>query len=374
MTQKDKTISDLRKELNKWKTECLIAQEALRERRNKYLSATNAVPDPIVFYDLKGKVTYLNPAFTKVFGWSLEDLLDKRINFVPDKEQQETKQAIEKMLLGKKILNWETKRFTKDNTLLDIQLSSSAFKDHYGKIIGIIVIHRDITQSKKIAKKLLESEQRYRSAMEASADPIIVYDNQGRVTYFNPAFSRVFKWSLEECINKKMDDFVPDENWPETRKMIDMVIAGKFFSGIETARFDKYGTIIPVSISGSTFKDKNNNVIGSVIGFQDIGERKKAEEALKQREKLNGVLEMAGAVCHELNQPAMAIQGYAEIFLMNIDTDNPLHEKVDKIKEQVDRIGLLTKKLMNITKYETREYTKGQKIVDIDKASDHNQA
>ncbi|MCP3875299.1 MAG: PAS domain S-box protein [Desulfobacteraceae bacterium] len=371
MENKKKSISQLTAELEQWKTDCLLAQAELQKRRNKYLSATNAVPDPIIFYDLHGKVTYLNPAFTRVFEWTMEDILNKKIDFVPEENKEKTQKLIQQMLEGEKILSHETKRFTKNRTLLDIQLSSSAYKDHSGKIIGIVVIHRDITQQKKIAKKLLESEQRYRSAMEASADPIIVYDNQGQVTYFNPAFSRVFKWSLEECIHGKMDAFVPKKNWPETKKMIDMVIAGKFFSGIETARFDKYGSIIPVSISGSTFKDKHNKVIGSVIGFQDISERKQAEEALKQREKLKGILELAGAVCHELSQPAMAIQGYAEIFLMGIDKDNPLYEKVDKIREQVDRIGTLTKKLMNITKYETREYTKGHKIVDLDKASDN---
>ncbi|MCK5696014.1 MAG: PAS domain S-box protein [Desulfobacula sp.] len=214
-----------------------------------------------------------------------------------------------------------------------------------------------------------EQENRYLSAMEAVPDPIILYDVKGRVIYFNPAFSRVFKWSLKECINKKMDKFVPEENWPETKNMIDMVLAGEFFSGIETARYDRDGNIIPVSISASTYKDKENRVIGSVVNLQDISERKQAEETLKQREKLKGVLEMAGAVCHELSQPAMIIAGYAEILLLNITKDDFLYEKIDRIREQVDRIGVLTKKLMNITKYETLEYSKGKKIVDIDKAS-----
>ncbi len=234
-------------------------------------------------------------------------------------------------------------------------------------------LHEELAEWKakclKAQEALREQEDRYLSAMDAVPDPIILYDVQGKVTYFNPAFSRVFKWALEERINKKMDEFVPEENWPETRRMIDMVLAGEFFSGIETARYDRDGNIIPVSISGSAYKDKENRVIGSIINLQDISERRQAEETLNQREKLKGVLEMAGAVCHELSQPAMIIAGYTELLLMNMTKDDLVYEKVNNIREQVDRIGVLTKKLMNITKYETREYSKGKKIVDIDKAS-----
>lgn len=332
-------------------------------------SIIDAIPDPVVFYDLNGHVTHLNAAFTRVFGWGLSELLNKRIDFVPEEYHEQTWLALNRILGGEPVHSLETKRLRKDGALLDIQLSCATYADENGNTVGSAVIYRDITEKKRIEASLLESEERYRSAMEAAADPIIVYDKEGRVIYFNPAFSRVFKWSLSERINRKMDDFVPEANWPETRKMIDMVIAGHYFSGVETARYDKYGTIIPVSVSGSTFKDKHNRVMGSVISLQDISERKKSEEIVKQKDKLAGVLEMAGAVCHELSQPAMIIAGYAEIFLLSIDKQSPLFEKIDKIRAQVERIGELTQKLMNITKYETREYSQGKTIVDIDKAS-----
>lgn len=369
MESQKKSIFHLSRELERYKIRCAETQKTLNEYRNRFFSATDAVPDPVVFYDLKGHVTYLNPAFTKVFGWKLEDLLNQKIDFVPMEYLEETNHTLKRMLAGEIIHSFETRRYTKAGNLLDILLSCATYTDDKGEIVGSTVIFRDVTEKKGIEAKLLESEEKYRSAMEAAADPIIVYDNEGWVIYFNPAFSRVFKWSLSERINRKMDDFVPEANWPETKKMIDMVIAGEFFSGIETARYDKYRNIIPVSISGSTYKDKQNRVMGSVISLQDITERKKAEEAVKQEEKLKGALEMAGAVCHELSQPAMIIDGYVEIFLMSIEKDSPLFEKIDKIRVQVKRIGELTQKLMNITKYETREYSKGKTIVDIDKAS-----
>ena len=86
------------------------------------------------------------------------------------------------------------------------------------------------------------------------------------------------------------------------------------------------------------------------------------------REKLQCIIEMSGAVCHELNQPLQSISTYSELLMMDIDKENPSYEQIKKIKGQVDRMGEITKKLMNITKYETKGYPMGQ-IIDIDKAS-----
>jgi len=90
---------------------------------------------------------------------------------------------------------------------------------------------------------------------------------------------------------------------------------------------------------------------------------------LFQREKLRGVVEMAGATCHEFNQPMQVISGYAELLLKQIPQTSPLHPKVVKIKEATEMMAQVTSKLQQITRYETREYFDGIKIIDIDKSS-----
>lgn len=92
------------------------------------------------------------------------------------------------------------------------------------------------------------------------------------------------------------------------------------------------------------------------------------QNALAEKEKLQGVHEMAGAVCHEFNQPLMVISGYSEMLLMDLSEDNPQYETCRKINEQVHRLGKITRKLMGITKYKTKRYLKGN-IVDINEAS-----
>ncbi len=110
------------------------------------------------------------------------------------------------------------------------------------------------------------------------------------------------------------------------------------------------------------------------IGFgmhllnRQISRRLQAEAELRRHGKLQGAMEMAGAVCHELNQPMQAVSGYSGIITMGIKADDPLGKKLESIKQQIDRMGIITRKLMDITRYETTEYNHG-KIIDIDKAT-----
>jgi len=91
------------------------------------------------------------------------------------------------------------------------------------------------------------------------------------------------------------------------------------------------------------------------------------QKTLAEKEKLKGVIEMSGAVCHELNQPMQVVSGISEMLMMDVQDDNLLLGNIKTIKEQIYIMGEITKKLMRVTKYETKDYLKG-KIIDIDKA------
>jgi len=97
--------------------------------------------------------------------------------------------------------------------------------------------------------------------------------------------------------------------------------------------------------------------------------RKQLEEERLQSERLKGVIEMAGAACHELNQPLQILSGYSHLLLSDLSEDSPLFWEIKKIKEMVNQLGQITQKIMYITRYETKEYIEGSNIIDIDKAS-----
>jgi DNA-binding response OmpR family regulator len=93
------------------------------------------------------------------------------------------------------------------------------------------------------------------------------------------------------------------------------------------------------------------------------------QNELREWEKLQGVLEMAGAVCHELNQPLQSISGYSELLLLDMNEDDTKYQTLQKIKSQVDRVAQLTRKIMKITRYQSKPYAGESRIIDIEYAS-----
>jgi PAS domain S-box-containing protein len=138
------------------------AEARIRQSERRYRSFLESSPDPIVVYDMQGVATYVNPAFEQTFGFSRHELLGKQIDFVPDVCWPETKAAIHRMLSGKKITMFETKRLARDGRILDVQISSTLFQDPNGQPTGNIVTLRDISARKKAEEAL----QQYHDQLE----------------------------------------------------------------------------------------------------------------------------------------------------------------------------------------------------------------
>ncbi len=122
------------------------------------------------------------------------------------------------------------------------------------------------------------------------------------------------------------------------------------------------------------YHDSQGNLRGIVNDLRDITDRRQAEKQQLRREKIQVVLEVAGAVCHELIQPIQIISMCAQLILINENDsnenrDSEYYEKVKTIYEQIERMKKITEKLKRITRYETIDYVDGIKIVDLDKAS-----
>ena len=186
---------------------------------------------------------------------------------------------------------------------------------------------------------------------------------------------RVFRemtgYSLEElkCITFQM---MTPPHWLEIEgKIVTKEIDGKGNGDeYEKELIRKDGTIFPVSIKGWVTRDEQGNPVGLWGFVRDISQRERLEAEKIQRERLQGVLEMAGAASPELNQPMQVISGYAELLEKRIKFDNEFKREMSILKVQIGKLAEMTRKLQNITKYKTKDYVEGLKIIDIDGASD----
>ncbi len=163
---------------------------------------------------------------------------------------------------------------------------------------------KDQIRGRRMAEREgIESRERYYLLMEAAPDPIVNYDMKGRVIYINPAFARVFGWSMEECQGRKMDHFVPDACWPETKIMIEQVRTGQGIFNVETRRLTKDGHVVDVSISGASALDARGYLTGSIIILRDITRSKSLEKQVMQagdRERMNIGQELHDDLCPHL--------------------------------------------------------------------------
>ncbi|MBW1802856.1 MAG: PAS domain S-box protein [Deltaproteobacteria bacterium] len=147
-------------------TDRLKAQEALRESESRYqrqyeasrkaekrlATLLNFVPYPLVVFKLDGTVTYLNPAFTRTFGWSLNELRGKYIPYVPPELEDESNRLTERLFKEKMITRYETKRVTKDGRILDVILKEALVAEGDNEPGSELVILRDISHEKRLAR------------------------------------------------------------------------------------------------------------------------------------------------------------------------------------------------------------------------------
>ena len=129
------------------------------QREQLYESLLKSTPDALVIYNLDGEAQYVNPAFTRIFGFTLKDVAGKRIPFVPDAEAEPSMVAIRRVLDGEPVANMATRRLTKDGRVLDVVLSSSCYDDHAGNCAGIVVFLRDVTHQKETEAQLRQSQK-----------------------------------------------------------------------------------------------------------------------------------------------------------------------------------------------------------------------
>jgi DNA-binding response OmpR family regulator len=197
----------------------------------------------------------------------------------------------------------------------------------------------------------------------------------------------LIKWNYEvisACDGNEAWEKLQEKDAPRLI-VLDWMMPGK--SGVELCRSLRgWDNVEPMYIILLTSRDEKNDIVeGLGAGADDyiakpfdkdelraridVGRRMvELQRALIEKEKLQVIFEMTGAICHELSQPMQAISGNSELMLMNVQEDDPLYRHIKTIKKQVDRMGNIIWKLKRVTRYKTKDYIHS-KIIDIDCAS-----
>ena len=332
------------------------AEEALRESEERHRLLLEVSPDPIVVYGIEGKTIYVNPAFEQTFGWSLDELREKRIDFVPEENWPETKETINRMLQGLKIKLFETRRLTKDGRILDIQLSSSLFFDQDKKPAGNIVILRDITVQKRAERTLRKAhDQLEQRVKERTAELVLINENlrqeivdrqhaeaelkrkitelnsfinnvpamawlkdtESRFIAVNSEFGEAVGMNPESLINHTCEVCFGKEEAKKFRKDDLKVMKSTRQVIIEEKITDSQKNEIWLETIKSPIFGESGKVLGTVGIARDITTRKEAEKALRESEKKYRLLSegtFEAVVWHDKGKIVEANKQYYDLF------------------------------------------------------------
>ncbi|MGA7142984.1 MAG: PAS domain S-box protein [Desulfobacterales bacterium] len=141
-------------------TERKSMEDALKQSKEQYRIVLEANPDPVVVYDMAGKVTYFNMAFSNVFGWKLEECVGQKMDvFVPTDAWPETTVMINKVASGENFSGIETRRYTKKGKIIPVSISGAIYRDENGNPMGSVINLRDITEQKKLEIQLQQAQK-----------------------------------------------------------------------------------------------------------------------------------------------------------------------------------------------------------------------
>ena len=139
--------------LEKESLEAKETYQATKAASRNYKRFLRFLPYPVIVRDANGLISYLNPAFTNTFGWTLRELKGKKgKQYVPDSLKSELTNKIKALPANKNVLELSTKRLTKDGKILDVMLRTGVDMDKNNNIEGMIIVLRDVTMEKRIKR------------------------------------------------------------------------------------------------------------------------------------------------------------------------------------------------------------------------------
>jgi len=135
--------------------------------------------------------------------------------------------------------------------------------------------------------QLRESEEWLSTTLKSIGDAIIATNTKGNISFLNPVAESLTGWKQEDAIEKPIEKIFNIIN-EETRKTVENPVSRVIREGVvvglanHTILITKDGKEIPIADSGAPIKDKEGKILGVVLIFRDITERKKAERELKR--------------------------------------------------------------------------------------------
>jgi len=271
-------------------TGCREAQAGIRASEIRYRRLFEAARDGILIVDPgTRKITDANPFMTELLGYPHRDLLGKELWEIGLLKDEEASRAAFRELQEKHFIRYEDLPLQdKAGHHRDVEFVSNLYDEDGREVIQCNI--RDITERKQLEAALRGAAEFDHAVVTSMGEGLYTLDDQGLVTFMNPAAEKFFGWRLEELRGKRMHDMThykhPDGSpFPaEECAGFQVLRHGKTLANHEDVFIRKDGTFFDVAYSPSPLRE-GDKIKGLVVVFSDLSERKRTENALCESEK-----------------------------------------------------------------------------------------
>ena len=331
-------------------TERKRAEDELFKSRQMLQSVLDNIPQQVFWKDRDSIILGCNKAFALDRGCrDPGEMVGKSIyETLASAESAERYRAddLEVMQTGKAKLNYEEPLIRLDGSRGWLITSKLPMFDREGQVTGVLATYDDITERKRAE----EERMRLATAIEQTAEAIIITDTNRVIDYVNPAFTAMAGYEGTEVIGRHLRFLKSDKHDRSFYRDIRRTLArGKVWSGRLTLR-KKDGSLYETEATASPVRNKSGVVINYVSIHRDITRQVKLERDLRQAQKMLAIGTLAGGIAHDFNNILAAIVGHTEMACLKVTDEDPVRRNLEQVLKASTRATDLVRQILTFSR------------------------
>ena len=334
----------------------ISALEQARAKLAQLSAIVESSDDAIISSTLDGIITSWNNGASRLYGYASDDVVGRHVSFLSPLEQRaEIAEILQRVKEGRAVDRLETTRVRQDGSTVDVSVTFSPIHDASGAVAGVSAIARDITQLVRARHEVAEREERIRLLLDSTAEAIYGVDLGGVCTFCNAACARLLGYdSPSALIGKQMHPLIQHTKRDGTPYPPELSPIYEAMRRREAAHDDSEvfwradGTAFPAEYWSHPI-NRDGEILGAVVTFIDITERRQAEEEIQEgvrrREQFLAMLS------HELRNPLSAILSATRIIATTSGWGNDACQEAGRVVErQANHMARLLDDLLDVSR------------------------